>query len=280
MPRGTVAVADVNWDSSRERVLTDAEERDVRHEVRWKLGIQVTNKESDAVDVTALPCVLCGIDNFEHLSAAGMKEVAKLVCVSQAVACGRLLVVNGVNVCSSDESSSVLCVCSHRSFAVATQHRAGNKPTSNKCGCKMTLRITKLGEIKVHEHATGTQHHPDCKKADTVAKATRKPITQSYMLSPSDKEDIVEATAARRRDDGTLKQGQHSRDINRALRKKLPSGWIVAQGLKREARTPSLKQANQGRQTSSKKWRRGSTNRRPPTSFHRKPPHAIARYYQ
>ena len=147
MPRGTVAVADVNWDSSRERVLTDAEERDVRHEVRWKLGIQVTNKESDAVDVTALPCVLCGIDNFEHLSAAGMKEVAKLVCVSQAVACGRLLVVNGVNVCSSDESSSVLCVCSHRSFAVATQHRAGNKPTSNKCGCKMTLRITKLGEI-------------------------------------------------------------------------------------------------------------------------------------
>ena len=89
MPRGTVAVADVNWDSSRERVLTDAEERDVRHEVRWKLGIQVTNKESDAVDVTALPCVLCGIDNFEHLSAAGMKEVAKLVCVSQAVACGR-----------------------------------------------------------------------------------------------------------------------------------------------------------------------------------------------
>jgi hypothetical protein len=146
-----VAVADVNWDSSRDRVLTDAEERDVRHEVRWKLGIQVTNKENEAVDVTALPRILCGIDNFEHLSAAGMKDVAKLVCVSQAVACGRFLVVNGVNVCSPDEPSSVLCVCSHRGFAVATQHRAGNKPQSNKCGCTMTLRITKLGEIKTSE---------------------------------------------------------------------------------------------------------------------------------
>ena len=197
-----------HWDRTREHRLSEDEEIKIREEVRTLLHLDRANEGNGAVDVVQHPGILCGIGNLRFTSAENMKAVAKLVAASQAHACGRALSLDSFR-SGVGGQLAMRIRCSCRGEPEPNADRKRWQKVSIKCGCNFSMLLYGSGQITVHPHAVGHQHHPDC-KFFTAEEIARRAKTAEQVMSPRAKESIAKATAGARRDDGTLSRRQHS----------------------------------------------------------------------